>query len=361
MTEKTDRILFWDILKGIGIISIVFGHSQNLGIAIRAVYFYHLAIFFFISGYFYQEDRYGDDPFGFFARRLKHMWTPYICYGIFFVLIHNVLSSQILFPLGFYDKKEQLHAIINTLLLICEEGPAGAMWFVPVLLATGAGFSFIIWFCRAYIPKNLYIWAVIILSMAAGGFGLILNWKGIFLKYHIQTALLVIPVYCLGYLLRRKACSVQTKARWYGAVLSLGIILVFLLFTKESVELSAGKVPSGINFYILSAAGIYLCCFAAKWLNHLKRTGKIVALLGKYSFDIMALHFLVFKVIDRVYALMIMEPAENQGAFPHAYPEFHIIYFIMGLLVPLLIAMGSRKIIHKAGSGLRNWAEGQGK
>lgn len=361
MTEKKDRILFWDILKGIGIISIVFGHSQNLGIAIRAVYFYHLAIFFFISGYFYQEERYGDDPFGFFARRLKNMWTPYICYGIFFVLIHNFLSDQYLFLLGSYNKKEQLHALVNTLLLYCEEGPAGAMWFVPVLLATGSGFSFIIWFCRAYIPKNIRIWAVIIMSVGAGALGLILNWKGILLRYHLQTALLVIPIYCSGYFLKQKNCSVQTGTRWYGAVLSGGICLAFLLFTKESVELSTGNVPPGINFYILSAAGIYLCCFAAKWLNHLKRIGKMVALLGKYSFDIMALHFLVFKVIDRIYALMIMEPVENQGAFPHSYPEFHVIYFVMGLFIPLLVAAGSRKIIHKAGSGLRKWAESQEK
>ncbi len=79
--KKIDRLLFWDILKGIGIVSIVFGHSQNLGIAIRTVYYYHLAIFFFISGYFYNEERYGDAPFDFFARRLKNMWVPYFCYG----------------------------------------------------------------------------------------------------------------------------------------------------------------------------------------------------------------------------------------------------------------------------------------
>lgn len=63
--KKIDRLLFWDILKGIGIVSIVFGHSQNLGIAIRTVYYYHLAIFFFISGYFYMKSVTGMPPLTF--------------------------------------------------------------------------------------------------------------------------------------------------------------------------------------------------------------------------------------------------------------------------------------------------------
>lgn len=360
--KKIDRLLFWDILKGIGIVSIVFGHSQNLGIAIRTVYYYHLAIFFFISGYFYNEERYGDAPFDFFARRLKNMWVPYFCYGGLFVLLHNLLSKYLLFLSDAnYGKKEMILAMANTLFLRCPEGPSGAMWFVPLILGAGTGFSVILWFCRNYLPDSFRPWAAAALCVGAGLFGAVLIRREIFLNYHLQTALLVIPVYYGGYAVRTWKISVEKYVTWYGAALCAGIFYYFLMFTEESVELSANQIPGGINFYIISAAGIYLCCYAARCLQKAPIAGKTAALLGKYSFDIMALHFLAFKVCDRIYAQMILEPAENQGGFPHSYPELHVLYLVMGIALPVLFAIGARKVIHGLGGMFRSRSGNPGK
>ena len=355
--KKRDRLLLWDILKGIGIVSIVFGHSQNLGIAIRTVYYYHLAIFFFVSGYLYNEERYGDAPFDFFSRRLKNMWVPYFCYGGMFVLLHNLLSWYLLFPSdAYYGKREMLIAMGNTLFLRCPEGPSGAMWFVPLMLASGTGFSAILWFCRNYLPASLRTWAAAVLCIGTGLLGAALSRREIFLNYHLQTAFLVIPIYYGGYALRTWKISIEKYVTWYGAAACAGLFYYFLMFTEESVELSANQIPEGINFYIISAAGIYLCCYVAKCLQKIPKAGKTAALLGKYSFDIMALHFLVFKLCDRIYAQIILEPAENQGGFPHSYPELHVVYLILGVILPVLFAMGSRKAIHALGRVFQTWA-----
>ena len=44
------RSPYWDIVKGIGIIAIVLGHSCYF--AVGFVYLFHLALFFFVSGHF---------------------------------------------------------------------------------------------------------------------------------------------------------------------------------------------------------------------------------------------------------------------------------------------------------------------
>ena len=50
-TNKT----YWNIVKGIGILCIVIGHT---GIPLLYyVYLFHLAIFFFVSGYLYKEEK----------------------------------------------------------------------------------------------------------------------------------------------------------------------------------------------------------------------------------------------------------------------------------------------------------------
>ena len=52
-TQKKARSLYWDIVKGWGIIAIVLGHTGYFAGAF--VYLFHLALFFFITGYFYNE------------------------------------------------------------------------------------------------------------------------------------------------------------------------------------------------------------------------------------------------------------------------------------------------------------------
>lgn len=359
--KKKERLLYWDILKGIGIISIVFGHSQNLGIVIRTVYYYHIVLFFFVAGYLYNEERYGDRPFEFFAGRLRNMWVPYLCYGGIFVLLHNQFSRHLLYPAIEYSKKDMIFAMVNTAFFQCSEGPSGALWFVPVMLAAGTGFTVILWFCRNYLPSSIRAWGSAVLCIGAGLFGMAVNRRGIYLNYHIQTAFLVIPVYYGGYLLRKRNISIENHTRWYGAAACAGFFCYFLVFTKESVELSVNVIPGGINFYLISAAGIYLCCFAAKCLERIPGAGRILPLAGRYSFDIMALHFLVFKIIDWIYVRLICGPLEILGNFPYSFPELHVIYLVCGVVLPVLPAMGARKAIHGLGRVVRTWAGSQEK
>lgn len=354
--KKKERVLFWDILKGLGIVSIVFGHSQNLGILIRVVYYYHLVVFFFAAGYLYNEERYGDKPFDFFGRRLKNMWTPYLCYGGLFVLLHNFMARHHLFEAPLYDTRTAVSAMMNTMLLNCQEGPSAALWFVAVMLAAGAGFAFLMWLCRSFVPEKFRIWGLGAFCILTGAAGIIFHKKEVFLPYHLQTSLLMIPVYYGGYLLRKNKIDVKKYVTWYGAAACAVLFWYYLVVRNESVELSMNVIPRGAGFYIVSFIGTYLCCFAAKCLERVPALGKGAALLGRYSFDIMALHFLVFKVIDGIYGRVMKLPAEYYGTFPHSYSELHVVYLAAGVLIPLFFAMAVKKLIHMAGNRVRTWA-----
>ena len=87
--EVNKRELFWDILKGYGIISIVLGHCYNAVVG-PYVYSYHLALFFFVSAYFYSEKKYGDNPFAYVGNMFKNNWVKYVFYSTILVLLHNV-------------------------------------------------------------------------------------------------------------------------------------------------------------------------------------------------------------------------------------------------------------------------------
>ena len=91
-TQKKARSLYWDIVKGWGIIAIVLGHTGYFAGAF--VYLFHLALFFFITGYFYNETKYGDTPFLYFGSRLAGAWPRYMFYTLFFVLLHNFFVTH---------------------------------------------------------------------------------------------------------------------------------------------------------------------------------------------------------------------------------------------------------------------------
>ncbi len=101
---------FWNIVKGVGILSIVIGHTGCQ--LVPYVYLYHLVIFFFISGYLYSEEKYGDNPFLNFLTRLKKIGKNillfllflffYIIFFITLVLLYKIIQC-ILFKILLFN------------------------------------------------------------------------------------------------------------------------------------------------------------------------------------------------------------------------------------------------------------------
>ena len=95
----------------------------------------------------------------------------------------------------------------------------------------------------------------------------------------------------------------------------------------------------------LRLRGIYFCIGLAKILGKNPYTEKFFSLVGKESFHIMALHFLGFKIVDRIYSSVYgITDAEKIGKFPHSDYGLHISYVIAGVLIPLCLITLLRKV-----------------
>ena len=116
--KKMDKIdsEYWNIVKGIGIILVVVAHLW-LDMT-RYLYIFHLPLFFFISGYLYNEDKYGDDPYLHLISRIKSSWSKYVIYFWILVLFHNVLVELKLeylwtTPYSFSDTIVQMVRVVS--------------------------------------------------------------------------------------------------------------------------------------------------------------------------------------------------------------------------------------------------------
>ncbi len=102
LTKQRDQTL--DVLKGIGIILMVVGHSGSP--IEHFVYLFHMALFFMASGYTWSDSKVKD--LGTMKQavvsRLKGLWLPFALGNGIFTLLNNLFLWM-----GLYSREKVLH------------------------------------------------------------------------------------------------------------------------------------------------------------------------------------------------------------------------------------------------------------
>ena len=221
---------YWNIVKGISILSIVIGHCCYF--LVPFVYLYHLAIFFFVSGYFYSETKYGDNPNLLIINRVKKNWPKYTFFCVIFILLHNLMVNKgLLLNTVAYSRTEMIINIINSMFFVTTEDMCGALWFIPVLLIANAFFGYIIYFSKK-LCNNLSIADeykdafIIFASILCGILGLYLNNSNIYVLLHSETSFLVIPLIAAGYFAKEKIADL-TKILKFALFIHVVLLLYY--------------------------------------------------------------------------------------------------------------------------------------
>lgn len=316
------RSLYWDIFKGLAILMVVFGHTGHSGGAY--VYLFHLAMFFFVSGYLYNEAKYGDQPFLFLQKRIQGAWPRTALYGGFLALIHNFMAQHGLLAIGtdqLYGLPEMLSAILQGMLFQSPELLAGPMWFVPMWILGAALFGGSVWLGRrtgSTRGKHEAILCAALLGMLLGG---CLIEQGIRVVYGFELSFFVLPIFAAGYFLQ---CSVGDRIQtlpWPAELLLLALSFLGLhALVKQGIwfDLAARSVH-GLWFLPGTAVGLLFALTLTGLIEHLPRPlAGLLGFLGRHSFDVMALHVFFFKILDMLLRkLWFRDP----GLDLHAYPS----------------------------------------
>ena len=325
-----------DILKGIGIMSIVIGHSAAITFpsvkfnSTVFVYGYHIMIFMFVLGFLYQTNK-SSTPFQYIGKTVFSMAKLYITYAIIFILLHNVLLK-----LGFitgapFTWVEQIAKIIYSATFICEESMLGAFWFIPMYIFAAIVFSSMIYVAeKSKCPPVLHTVFIVVNILLV----ILSHNKAFSFNYHIQTSILALPVCYAGYFAKKYWSVIWKFVTWYGAIIA-AVGLNLLLNTKYGfIELSQNMIMTPYLFYPVTLIGIYYCLGLAKIIAYLKPTRAVFAYVGKNSFHIMALHFVCLKLVDVIYGVATNQPVEVYSKFPFAFDLWYL-YYPVGIFLPI--------------------------
>lgn len=329
-----ERENYWSIMKGLGILAVILGHA---GAPItKYIYMYHLALFFFISGFLYKE-KYSANPFLYFGTRMKNLWWPMTKYGVIFALLHNIFLDLNVYTnqnidgimaINYANINGFIWMIKGVILMKEMELIGGAMWFIRPLLVSLIIFCAIRYIALHKIFKRAEIY-VITLVLSCFLFANYLISNKMVLKYYSDIALLVLPIIYFGFLAKKYWASI--RIRLDIGMLSLILLIFITNMSNTHIDLSQRRIINPIIFLLTSVLGIYINLVLAKQILKSQKISRIMVYIGERSFHIMALHFLMFKVVNFIYVKLYNMENFWIAKFPVLDSKWWVIYTLVGI------------------------------
>ena len=329
------------ILKAIGILLIVIGHSSIYTPLCRFVYLYHVTIFFFVAGYVF-NDADLQYPLRFLYKKIKRLYFPWVVYGIIFILLHNTflklhflnsdISGKFLFePYNFND------IIIRSIKVLTffswKEALLAPLWFLFGLFS-GLCVFYSISFISAKVGKNkseIFRFILIAIVMTIG-----------FLEPQIKHAsILYRPFVIAGLIYLGKLYKIYEEKIKLSLPLAFLCLIGLILATYFKYNINVGGMIFGNKFIflIISIAGCYMMLTLSDYINlNFSKIAAILDYVGGRTLSIMALHYVSFKIVSFIQILIYDYPI-NYLAFypviPYKTSYWWVAYTIIGIIVPI--------------------------
>ncbi|WP_242830461.1 acyltransferase family protein [Desulfitobacterium hafniense] len=287
------RVLWIDILKGLGIIAVVLGHSgyQNG----YFMFFFHMPLFVFASGYLYKKNS-NMSWWEASKRKFKHLMVPYIVYMVLITLFmcsYNLVAGASLLKALSLDWKS---LILGGSLL---NGAYGVFWFVTFLFIVQILYDFL-----QRKVKSSWFLGLIIIAFYGIAHWESTNYQHIFVPGNVDVALFGIIFYALGHLFHEKDWF---NKEGVGRLLLLGAIAYLAVFFYLYGE---GMIRFGLDlkhrqYYFLGMVILtplsctIIVAFLSKLLSRIKVIRTMLEFLGQATMEIMYLHIMTGIIISK--------------------------------------------------------------
>lgn len=306
-----DRIQWLDILKGIGILMVIGGHSliTNSYLA-TMIWSVHMPLFFICAGI----------TFKFYPRKIafeknvKRLMIPYVV-GCLVVLLFDLILSRMILHNGSYDLHtvwiviedymgrmiygSGMHGFTSDNLHINLKS-IGALWFFCALFVSRIVYNEI-----AYFPKK---WkTVLVLMLFVFGYqstNFLTEAKGIWLPFSIQTGITALIFLYMGELIRDNMSEIEKHKR--SVLLCSSCIYVFVIYCGISAGMVGNTYGRGYLGILGAFFGTVVWMFVAKGIAVFPVVSQVLGWIGTRTdrfliFHLAELNFVPWKGILSVF------------------------------------------------------------
>lgn len=343
-----------DIIKGIGIILMVVGHSGSPDYVHDIIYTFHMPLFFIASGWFFSE-RNLEDSKGFVMRKLKNIYLPYIKWCFVFLLLHNVFYSVGIINDAYgasngsvshwYSIKDVfVHAVDFTFRMNGYDGYLlGAYWFIRSLLWG----SLLLCFFSALINKTTKLrqsTCIVSASIVFGIMGGAISLFNIHIPFWPQGGyreMMAAFFIGMGFMLR--------KMEWWKSYYMMVIFMIVIPVSLQIEPTSMSTKQTFVMWLLIPYTGLAGFAIVYKFSNVVAQSqGKIADCLsytGRQSFYIMTFHFLMFKPASLLKTYIYNMDWKMIGCHPVIPPEGDNWYWVVYTLTSIVLSLGMARLV----------------
>lgn len=334
--------------KGIGIMLMVLGHTFFSAYGYAVIYMFHMPLFFFLSGYCFKVSHL--ENFKCYAKkRVSRIYFPFVKWALVFLLLHNIFFYLNIYndSCGFEGEVSQLYGVSDYLkkaflIFFCLSGNEqllGGYWFLHTMFFA----SFIFYaLLKLRIP--------IVGGLVALLLSVMLYFKGIPVVniYCGSKELLAVSCMMAGYLY--KSYSIEKYVDKYSAyVLLVCALLLVLGSVYWQGEMLNMKWTHTVPYFISAVAGSVIVMKVSKYATEKTHyIAHIIANIGNKTLEILTWHFLSFKLVSLViiacYGLPMKHLAEFPVMSPYHAQGWWVLYFIIGIAVPVFVTTCADKL-----------------
>jgi fucose 4-O-acetylase-like acetyltransferase len=347
--NKQNRIGYIDIAKGLGMLTIIWGHICYVSISKSIVYAFHIPLFFFLSGFVFQKQRY--NSFGvFLKKRAKGLLFPYVVFSfvtwivwvLYSCLTHSSVESYWM-PLlqTFISQGSEGYLVHNV-----------PLWFVMCLFAVEVLYYFI-----AKLSDLFNIIICIILAIVGVWTTRVTFFDFSSLPWSIDVAFMAIPFYTMGNLLavhygHGKISDIVNDNKLVCFLLLLATAFILYQGASYNGSASMGHADLGKNpfvFYGTAVCGIVCFMIMCIFLGNLKDNKLLMSVkwFGQNSFRVMAIHNPIKGVVIVVLAKFIHTTASKISSNIEYSVIAFLITLIATIIIVILIERGLNKVLKR--------------
>lgn len=296
--DKSKRLSYIDMAKGIAIILVVAGHSTLMGKGpLTFITSFHMPLFFIISGLlFYYKNTKSEDFKSFARKRFLGMMVPYISFSVIYLIFYylQLKSSELITPEYIHDAYLQTFSLYGI----------SVLWFLPAIFFGEIIFYFLIKKLPGKASAIIIVILAFVPTLLKGRLDVLipgtittdaLRFLRLFLVFLLRLpgAVTFLGIgYALG-VIKEKSRPIKPVLEVLIAVLLIGADAV-LAFLNGGVDMHYVSYNNPFLFYIAATSaslGILLIC------KHLPNI-RPLSFFGKNSLIVMLTHLDCLMVIS---------------------------------------------------------------
>jgi len=349
------------LLYALGIILVVAGHCNGGGFSIFYEYFpiyaFHLGLFVFASGYFYNPENENNIK-NYIIKKIKHLLLPLYLWNIFYACLVYILKNFGFFP----DVVINLKSIFMDPILHGHQFVLnlGGWFIIPLFMIHIINILVrkIFMHYKIKINENIYF----IISLILGLVGVRIAYLGFNTNWYLvlDRVLYFIPFYSLGILYKKYEKYDRLPSVVYFSII-MGIV-IFFIFLKDSIpgftiSWCNDFTSNPLSPFVVGFLGIAFWLRIAKILEPVVGRNKYINIIADNTYSIMINQFLGFMIVKTLFAFI----SKYSGYFnnfdmykyktdiwyyyiPHNLSQLLILYLIAGIIFPIIVQLTINKL-----------------